>query len=183
MNDAVRKPQTMFPAPPKEQKGIGRFRRIVTQYSTAPMELACGGGAMARGIWVLVPYIYKYIDAILDFLGINTLHLSKWYPHPLNLPGPYPIWAWGVFLFALGYLQVKACLAPVRDIRWQRIRTLVALLIFSTLCFILTLYFLKAFDSIAVPLYALVFVMELWIMLRGFPIFGSASRNGHPNDP
>ena len=149
-------PQTLFPAPPHQQKGWGRFKRIVTEYSTANMELKLGFGSTARGIWLF----------ITELDSERMAHTFVW-------TGIIPLLFWGMAIFVLGALQMYSCLY-----RWDRMRSWVSLLLSASLGYMVVKYMLYDIWNIAVPLYGTLLLGQIWIALRGPGILGKKTTNG-----
>jgi hypothetical protein len=133
------------------------LKRILSEFSTAPLEIAMGVASMFRGSWTLLPYLINREE--------------HWLTHQrLAIQGAEPIWEWGVCVLVLGFLQLWSCLY-----RYDLIRTLAAFASLGTNIYLFMLYIFFAPDSIAVPMYFAVGLMQLWIGLRGWL---GGTRNG-----
>lgn len=148
------KAKTLMPAVPKEKYGYGRLRRILREYSTAPLELKLGFGSLARGIWQIFPH----------------------QTHPFVWTG-LPLWFWGAFVAILGALQFLGCLY-----RWEKARTWAASGLAGALVYISAKYLINAPTDVALILYGTLLVGEVWVALRGWPVFGGYTLNGEVPD-
>jgi hypothetical protein len=151
MNEA----KTLMPALPSQHVGWGRLRRIIGRYSTAPMELKLGFGAMVRGAW--------------QWLIPHPTHPFVWTGLALEV--------WGIIVLALGAAQFFGCLY-----RWEKIRTWAASMLVGALIYIVAKYAINAPNDIAFILYGTLLIGEVWIAVRGWPVFGAAPFNGDVQD-
>jgi hypothetical protein len=120
------------------------LRDIVLTERTHPLELLGGLSAIARGMWVI------HYDGLVHGSPV-AVYLEAWAPVPV----------WGAAVLLCGLWQVGA-LARASQLN----RALASHCLAGLVGALLLGYALHDPQSIALPLYATMFVKQLWIGLR-----------------